>query len=148
VKVQVGFWCFWMSITVFNTYYGFCHFSYLSVRLFNMDYTHFCCLFFDSACWMLQVPGSNSWLYNLISTIIGNLKVTISNVHIRYEDSVRYAKSFAHFFSLSFIPMSSVNLFFVFLPAILGIHLHLASRCQDLQPLQSTKTVTRHLMLV
>ncbi|KAM7259519.1 hypothetical protein ACFE04_015260 [Oxalis oulophora] len=32
-------------------------------------------------------PGS-SWLGSLISTIIGNLKITISNVHIRYEDSV------------------------------------------------------------
>ena len=28
----------------------------------------------------------------MISTIIGNLKVTISNVHIRYEDSVRFVK--------------------------------------------------------
>jgi vacuolar protein sorting-associated protein 13A/C len=37
------------------------------------------------------IPGGNSWLYNLISTIIGNLKVTISNVHIRYEDSIRFA---------------------------------------------------------
>ncbi|XP_061360270.1 uncharacterized protein LOC133304277 isoform X2 [Gastrolobium bilobum] len=37
-------------------------------------------------------PGSsssgNSWLSSLISTIIGNLKISISNVHIRYEDSV------------------------------------------------------------
>ncbi|CAI9779714.1 unnamed protein product [Fraxinus pennsylvanica] len=33
-------------------------------------------------------PSSgNSWLGSLISTIIGNLKITISNVHIRYEDS-------------------------------------------------------------
>ncbi|KAJ3675683.1 hypothetical protein LUZ60_004725 [Juncus effusus] len=31
---------------------------------------------------------SGTWLGNLIATIIGNLKVTISNVHIRYEDSV------------------------------------------------------------
>ncbi|KAK9670363.1 hypothetical protein RND81_13G196500 [Saponaria officinalis] len=35
--------------------------------------------------------GSNgngtSWLSSLIGTIIGNLKITISNVHIRYEDS-------------------------------------------------------------
>jgi hypothetical protein len=110
VKVQVGFWCFWMSITVFNTYYGFCHFSYLSVRLFNMDYTHFCCLFFDSACWMLQVPGSNSWLYNLISTIIGNLKVTISNVHIRYEDSVSNSgHPFASGFTLSRLAAVTVD---------------------------------------
>ncbi|CAH9120434.1 unnamed protein product [Cuscuta epithymum] len=30
----------------------------------------------------------NSWLGSLIATIIGNLKISISNVHIRYEDSV------------------------------------------------------------
>ncbi|KAL3812236.1 hypothetical protein ACJIZ3_013504 [Penstemon smallii] len=33
-------------------------------------------------------PGGNSWLGSLIATIIGNLKISISNVHIRYEDSV------------------------------------------------------------
>ncbi|KAH6816807.1 calcium-dependent lipid-binding family protein [Perilla frutescens var. frutescens] len=33
-------------------------------------------------------PAGNSWLGSLISTIIGNLKISISNVHIRYEDSV------------------------------------------------------------
>ncbi|XP_073012998.1 uncharacterized protein [Typha latifolia] len=33
-------------------------------------------------------PSGNSWLGSLIATIIGNLKVTISNVHIRYEDSI------------------------------------------------------------
>ncbi|CAH2036004.1 unnamed protein product [Thlaspi arvense] len=32
-------------------------------------------------------PAGNSWLGSLIATIIGNLKVSISNVHIRYEDS-------------------------------------------------------------
>ncbi|XP_031738035.1 uncharacterized protein LOC101213129 isoform X1 [Cucumis sativus] len=31
-------------------------------------------------------PGGTSWLGSLISTIIGNLKISISNVHIRYED--------------------------------------------------------------
>ncbi|XP_074301933.1 uncharacterized protein LOC141633346 isoform X1 [Silene latifolia] len=31
--------------------------------------------------------NGNSWLGSLIGTIIGNLKITISNVHIRYEDS-------------------------------------------------------------
>ncbi|GMI70230.1 hypothetical protein like AT1G48090 [Hibiscus trionum] len=31
-------------------------------------------------------PAGNSWLGSLIATIIGNLKITISNVHIRYED--------------------------------------------------------------
>ncbi|EOA39345.1 hypothetical protein CARUB_v10012395mg [Capsella rubella] len=32
-------------------------------------------------------PSGNSWLGSIIATIIGNLKVSISNVHIRYEDS-------------------------------------------------------------
>ncbi|KAL3505576.1 hypothetical protein ACH5RR_030958 [Cinchona calisaya] len=32
-------------------------------------------------------PG-NSWLGSLIATIIGNLKISISNVHIRYEDCI------------------------------------------------------------
>ncbi|XP_019418850.1 PREDICTED: uncharacterized protein LOC109329610 isoform X2 [Lupinus angustifolius] len=37
----------------------------------------------------LGSPSSgNSWLSSLISTIIGNLKISISNVHIRYEDAV------------------------------------------------------------
>ncbi|KAH7316123.1 hypothetical protein KP509_21G079300 [Ceratopteris richardii] len=30
---------------------------------------------------------NNSWLGSLISTIIGNLKLSITNIHIRYEDS-------------------------------------------------------------
>ncbi|XP_044485071.1 uncharacterized protein LOC123210663 isoform X2 [Mangifera indica] len=33
-------------------------------------------------------PPENSWFGSLIATIIGNLKISISNVHIRYEDSV------------------------------------------------------------
>ncbi|KAG2726780.1 hypothetical protein I3760_01G128300 [Carya illinoinensis] len=33
-------------------------------------------------------PPANSWLGSLIATIIGNLKISISNVHVRYEDSV------------------------------------------------------------
>ncbi|XP_038986983.1 uncharacterized protein LOC103722332 isoform X2 [Phoenix dactylifera] len=33
-------------------------------------------------------PGGNSWLGSLIATIIGNLKVTLSNIHIRYEDTI------------------------------------------------------------
>ncbi|WOL14400.1 hypothetical protein Cni_G23180 [Canna indica] len=35
-----------------------------------------------------SAPSGNSWLGSLVSTIIGNLKVTISNVHIRYEDTI------------------------------------------------------------
>lgn len=33
-------------------------------------------------------PAGNSWLGSLIGTIIGNLKISIGNVHIRYEDSI------------------------------------------------------------
>jgi len=33
-------------------------------------------------------PTGSSWLSSLVSTVIGNLKITISNVHIRYEDSI------------------------------------------------------------
>ncbi|KAM1609645.1 hypothetical protein ACFXTN_020154 [Malus domestica] len=33
-------------------------------------------------------PPGNSWLGSLIATIIGNLKISISNVHVRYEDSI------------------------------------------------------------
>ncbi|KAM2018735.1 hypothetical protein ACFX1T_021631 [Malus domestica] len=32
-------------------------------------------------------PPGNSWLGSLIATLIGNLKISISNVHVRYEDS-------------------------------------------------------------
>lgn len=35
----------------------------------------------------LQSEMNKSWLGSLISTIIGNLKLSISNIHIRYEDS-------------------------------------------------------------
>jgi vacuolar protein sorting-associated protein 13A/C len=56
------------------------------------------------------VPGGNSWLYNLISTIIGNLKVTISNVHIRYEDSISNSgHPFASGFTLSKLAAVTVD---------------------------------------
>ncbi|WVZ75446.1 hypothetical protein U9M48_023496 [Paspalum notatum var. saurae] len=56
------------------------------------------------------VPGGNSWLYNLISTIIGNLKVTISNVHIRYEDSISNSgHPFASGFMLSKLAAVTVD---------------------------------------
>ncbi|KAK4265962.1 hypothetical protein QN277_026944 [Acacia crassicarpa] len=35
-----------------------------------------------------NLPSGNSWLSSIIATIIGNLKISISNVHIRYEDTV------------------------------------------------------------
>lgn len=53
-------------------------FSYL--QSLSSDYTIFYCL---------QSATGNSWLGSLIGTIIGNLKISIGNVHIRYEDSVR-----------------------------------------------------------
>ncbi|XP_062223332.1 uncharacterized protein LOC133922148 [Phragmites australis] len=57
-----------------------------------------------------SVPDGNSWLYNLISTIIGNLKVTISNVHIRYEDSVSNSgHPFASGFTLSKLAAVTVD---------------------------------------
>ncbi|KAJ4957745.1 hypothetical protein NE237_024856 [Protea cynaroides] len=34
----------------------------------------------------LQSPVNKSWLESLINTIIGNLKLSITNIHIRYED--------------------------------------------------------------
>ncbi|KAK1591812.1 hypothetical protein Q3G72_014066 [Acer saccharum] len=37
---------------------------------------------------ILLQPPENSWLGSIIATIIGNLKISISNVHIRYEDSI------------------------------------------------------------
>uniref|UniRef100_A0A7N0UXF0 PH domain-containing protein n=1 Tax=Kalanchoe fedtschenkoi TaxID=63787 RepID=A0A7N0UXF0_KALFE len=35
-----------------------------------------------------NAQSGNSWLGSLIATIIGNLKISITNVHIRYEDSL------------------------------------------------------------
>lgn len=35
---------------------------------------------------MLETEMNKSWLGSLINTIIGNLKLSISNIHIRYED--------------------------------------------------------------
>ncbi|XP_074383059.1 uncharacterized protein LOC141724723 isoform X2 [Apium graveolens] len=42
---------------------------------------------FEAKLQQIESPSGNSWLGSLISTIIGNLKITISNVHVRYEDS-------------------------------------------------------------
>ena len=39
---------------------------------------------------ILQSSGGNSWFGSLVATIIGNLKISISNVHVRYEDTLRY----------------------------------------------------------
>ena len=51
--------------------------------------SYYCFFFF-----FWQPPPGNSWLGSLIATIIGNLKISISNVHIRYEDSVRLVDTF------------------------------------------------------
>ena len=57
----------------------------------------------------LQPPAGNSWLGSLIATIIGNLKVSISNVHIRYEDSTRFVAVclFVYFPCSAFTAISS-----------------------------------------
>lgn len=36
---------------------------------------------------------NSSWLGSFISTIIGNIKLLIGNIHIRYEDGERYFNS-------------------------------------------------------
>jgi vacuolar protein sorting-associated protein 13A/C len=33
--------------------------------------------------------SDSSWLGSLIATVIGNLKLSITNIHIRYEDTER-----------------------------------------------------------
>ncbi|EFJ17191.1 hypothetical protein SELMODRAFT_421223 [Selaginella moellendorffii] len=38
-------------------------------------------------------PESKSWLGSLVATIIGNLKVSVTNLHIRYEDTLRSRSS-------------------------------------------------------
>ncbi|KAK1425948.1 hypothetical protein QVD17_14615 [Tagetes erecta] len=43
---------------------------------------------FEAKLQQIKSGGGNSWLGSLIGTIIGNLKISIGNVHIRYEDSV------------------------------------------------------------
>eukprot|EP00850_Spirogloea_muscicola_P018627 SM000173S02996 [mRNA] locus=s173:28246:52241:- [translate_table: standard] len=35
-----------------------------------------------------QAPETSSWLGSLIATVVGNLKISITNVHIRYEDTL------------------------------------------------------------
>lgn len=56
-----------------------------------------------------QPPQGNSWLGSIIATIIGNLKVSISNVHIRYEDSTRFVAVclFVSVFPSDFVAVSS-----------------------------------------
>lgn len=66
---------------------------------------------FDWHLILLQPPPGNSWLGSLIATIIGNLKISISNVHIRYEDSVRLAENFIiDFFYLYLYTIPHTNL--------------------------------------
>ncbi|KAH9766383.1 C2 domain-containing protein [Citrus sinensis] len=43
---------------------------------------------FEAKLQQIEPSPESSWLGSLIATIIGNLKISISNVHIRYEDSV------------------------------------------------------------
>lgn len=42
--------------------------------------------------WLIIVrvqQQSSGWLQGLISTIVGNLKLSVTNVHVRYEDGTR-----------------------------------------------------------
>jgi len=65
---------------------------------------------------------NTSWLGSLINTIIGNLKLSISNIHIRYEDLERYSSlQSVHFSSYQ---LTSIETFFYFV-AILSTHLQL-----------------------
>eukprot|EP00850_Spirogloea_muscicola_P005223 SM000023S07679 [mRNA] locus=s23:814661:836470:+ [translate_table: standard] len=40
-----------------------------------------------------QAPETSSWLGSLIATVVGNLKISITNVHIRYEDTLSNVSS-------------------------------------------------------
>ena len=40
---------------------------------------------------LLIVWKNKSWLESLINMVIGNLKLSVSNIHIRYEDTERWA---------------------------------------------------------
>jgi hypothetical protein len=65
---------------------------------------------------------NTSWLGSLINTIIGNLKLSISNIHIRYEDLERYSSlPSVHFSSYQ---LTSIETFFYF-AAIPSTHLQL-----------------------
>ncbi|KAJ4843890.1 hypothetical protein Tsubulata_025940 [Turnera subulata] len=43
---------------------------------------------FEAKLQQIEPTAGNSWIGSLISTVIGNLKISISNVHVRYEDAV------------------------------------------------------------
>lgn len=57
----------------------------------------------------MQPPPGNSWLGSLIATIIGNLKISISNVHVRFEDAFRSAS-----------PLFNSHPYFLLFPSISG----------------------------
>lgn len=57
----------------------------------------------------MQPPPGNSWLGSLIATIIGNLKISISNVHVRFEDAFRSAS-----------PLFNSHPYFLLVPSISG----------------------------
>lgn len=44
----------------------------------------------EMKCKFLELQSNSSWLGSLIGTVIGNLKLSITNIHIRYEDEERY----------------------------------------------------------
>ena len=53
--------------------------------------------------WFCWFQSNSSWLGSLIGTVIGNLKLSITNIHIRYEDEERYETS------IDLVSLSSVN---------------------------------------
>ncbi|MQL80628.1 hypothetical protein Taro_013085, partial [Colocasia esculenta] len=59
-------------------------FVHISVHLIEEDREKL----FKAKLQRIEAPGGNSWLGSLIATIIGNLRISITNVHIRYEDTV------------------------------------------------------------
>lgn len=56
------------------------------------------CFVPKTGCVLVMIPqdteygasGSGSWIGSIVDTIVGNLKISFSNVHIRYEDPGGY----------------------------------------------------------
>jgi len=118
-------WDEWRSGSVFGRYFIWKlkwlsqmdseHIFSLSIQTITNTHTHWN----NKIVTIISQPSSgNSWLSSLISTIIGNLKISISNVHIRYEDSVRLVYKY-HFNFLCTVEVGMKNwhlfIFFIFL---------------------------------
>lgn len=105
-------WCttemlfiFWFLLKGVESSWDSEHIFSLSIQTITNTHTHWN----NKIVTIISQPSSgNSWLSSLISTIIGNLKISISNVHIRYEDSVRLVYKY-HFNFLCTIEMGMEN---------------------------------------